>query len=78
MHELLYPAVFRVRGGRADARLCPQGGGVGLTIAEFIAAVKTASKIGRDATPEELVEAFRRECRLTWKGMQDENNPCSK
>lgn len=50
----------------------------GLTIAEFIAAVKTASKIGRDATPEELVEAFRRECRLAWKRMQDENTPSSR
>ena len=50
----------------------------GLTIAEFIAAVKTAAMIGRDSTPEELVEAFRWECRAAWKRMRNENNPGSK
>lgn len=50
----------------------------GLTIAEFIAAVKTAAMIGREAAPEELVEAFRWECRAAWKRMRNENNPGSK
>lgn len=50
----------------------------GLTIAEFIAAVKTAAMLGKDATPEELLEAFRWECRAAWKRMQDTENPGSK
>lgn len=50
----------------------------GLTIAEFIAAVKTAALLGRDSTPEELVKAFRWECRAAWKRMQDDNNPGSR
>lgn len=50
----------------------------GLTIAEFIAAVKMAALLGREAAPEALIAGFRRECRLAWKRMQDENNPGSK
>lgn len=47
----------------------------GLTIAEFIAA---AALLGREAAPEALIAGFRRECRLAWKRMQDENNPGSR
>ena len=50
----------------------------GLTIAEFIAAVKTAALLGREAAPDALIAGFRRECRLAWKRMQDENNPGSR
>ena len=43
----------------------------GLTIAEFIAAVKAASQRGKDATLDELAAGFRRECRAAWRLLQD-------
>lgn len=67
-------------GGRASRRspLVRRAAESGLTIAEFIAAVKTGGSARPGSRAGGADRGFRRECRLAWKRMQDENNPGSR